>query len=140
MTRSVPPLSAWVLSRDLSCDWAASPGDASTVPPPPGWPVYGGEGSLPPIYRPIGGGGEAVGPCHTYRPGRILYEGRMGTRGPSPPAHTTSYAGTRAFMRRRVRIALYNCLFARSIITHCRGVVGEILPWGKGLTLMRQSL
>ena len=67
------------------------------------------------------------------RPGRHLYEGRMGTRGPSPLAHTTSYADTRAFMRRRARVALYNRLFAQSIVTPRCGVGGEIPPWGKGL-------
>ena len=36
--------------------------------------------------------------------------------------------------RRRVRIALYNCLFARSIITHCHGLGYKIPPWGKGLS------
>ena len=34
------------------------------------------------------------------RPGYYLYEGEMGTRGPSPLTHTTSYAGTREIMRR----------------------------------------
>jgi len=48
-------------------------------------------------------------------------------------SHTTSYAGTRAFMQRRVRIALYNRLFAQSIVTRRRGVCGEIPPWGKWL-------
>ena len=101
-----------------------------------------------------GGGGEAVqqpasssalfirsftpshplhGPRHTYRPGRSLYEGGMGTRGPFPLTHTTSNAGTRAFMLRRARIALYNRLYARSIVTHRRGVGGKIPLWGKGL-------
>ena len=40
-----------------------------------------------------------------------------------PLTHTqTSYAGTREFMRRRARVTCYNCLFARSIVTRCRGV------------------
>ena len=134
MTPWVPPLSAWVLSRDLSHDHTASPRNSSTVPPPPSRPMYGGEGSLPPIHRPIGGWRRGcIGPRHTYRPGQSLYEGRMGTRGPSPLTHTTSYLGTRAFMWWRVRIALYNLLFARSIVTRRRGVGGKILPWGKGL-------
>ena len=57
----------------------------------------------------------------------------MGTRGPSPLTHTTSYAGTRAFMRHRARVALYNHCCGRSFKPHA-GVFGEVLlPWGKGL-------
>ena len=33
------------------------------------------------------------------------------------------------------RIALYNRLFARSIVTRRRGVGGVLLPWGKGLNI-----
>ena len=68
-----------------------------------------------------------------YWPGHGFYEGVKGTRGPSPLAHTTSYADTRAFMRQRARVALYNRLFARSIVTCRRGVGVKIPPWGKGL-------
>ena len=120
------PLSAQVLTRDRaarsfdrSLDLAAQVLSASTVPPPPGRPVYGGEGLR--------------GPPHMSQPRRYLYEGRMGTRGPSPLAHTTSYAVTRAFMRHRARVALYNSLFARSIVGLCSGVGDKIPPWGKGL-------
>ena len=35
--------------------------------------------------------------------------------------------------RRRVRIALYSRLFARSIVNRRRGVGYKIPPWGKGL-------
>ena len=47
--------------------------------------------------------------------------------------HTTSYAGTREFMRQRARVALYNRLFPQSIVTRRHGV-GVLLPWGKGLS------
>jgi hypothetical protein len=47
-------------------------------------------------------------------------------------SHTqTSYAGTRAFMRHRARVALYNRLFARSIVALCSGVGDKIPPWGE---------
>ena len=38
-------------------------------------------------------------------------------------------------MRHKVRVALYNRLFARSIVTRCRGVGNKIPLWGKGLKL-----
>ena len=69
------------------------------------------------------------------RPGRHLYEGGLGSRGPSPLTHTTSYTGTRAIMRHRARVALYNRHFARSIVALCSGEGGKIPPWGKGLNL-----
>jgi len=51
-------------------------------------------------------------------------------------SHTqTSYAGTRALMRHRARVALYNCLFARSIVALSSGVGDKIPPWGKGLKI-----
>ena len=54
-------------------------------------------------------------------------------QGAPPQLHTqTSYAGTRALVWRRARIALYNRLFSRSIITHCRGMRSVSLPLGKG--------
>ena len=73
------------------------------------------------------------GPRHMYQPGHYLYEGGMGTRGPSPLTDTTSYAGTREFMRRQARVTHYNCLFARSIVTRRHGVGGVLIPGGKGL-------
>ena len=36
-------------------------------------------------------------------------------------------------MRHRVRVALYNRLFAQSIVALCSGVGDKIPPWGKGL-------
>ena len=39
----------------------------------------------------------------------------------------------RAFMQRQARTALYNRLFALSIVTRYHGVGGILLPWGKGL-------
>jgi len=49
-------------------------------------------------------------------------------------SHTqTPYAGTREFMWRRARVALYNRLFARSILTRHHGMGDVFLPWGKGL-------
>jgi len=83
------------------------------------------------------GGRGLRGPRRMSRPGRHHYEGGLGTRGPSPLTHTTSYTGTGAFMRRRVRIALYNRLFARSIFTRRRGVGYKIPPWGKGLKCLK---
>ena len=70
-----------------------------------------------------------------YWPGRYLYEGGMGTRGPSPLTLTTSYTGTTEFMRWwvPVMVSLYNRLFARSINTRHRGMGGIFLPWSKGL-------
>jgi len=52
-----------------------------------------------------------------------------------PPMNRTqtSYAHTRALIRRRAGIAPYNRLFARSIVTRLRGVASVFLPWGKGL-------
>ena len=38
-------------------------------------------------------------------------------------------------MRHRARVALYNSLFARSIVALCSGVGGKIPPWGEGLSL-----
>ena len=38
-------------------------------------------------------------------------------------------------MRHRVRVALYNRLFARSILTRRHGVGNKIPPWGKGLKM-----
>ena len=86
------------------------------------------------------GGRGLHGPRHMSRPGRHLYKGGLGTRGPSLLTHTTSYAGNRAFMRRWVRIALNNRLFAWSIVTRRRGVGGEIPPWGKGLKGLKHEL
>jgi len=34
----------------------------------------------------------------------------------------------------RARVALYNRLFVRSIVSLCSGVGGKIPPWGKGLS------
>ena len=52
----------------------------------------------------------------------------------SSRSHTqTSYAGTREFMQWRARVIRYNRLFAQSIVTRRRGVVGVFLPWGKEL-------
>ena len=36
-------------------------------------------------------------------------------------------------MRHRVRVALYNRLFAQSNVALCSGVGDKIPPWGKGL-------
>ena len=36
-------------------------------------------------------------------------------------------------MQRRARIALFNRLFAKSIVTRCLDEGGKIPPWGKGL-------
>ena len=54
-------------------------------------------------------------------------------QGPSSLTHTTSNVGTREFMQQWVRVPLYICLFARSIVTRRRGIGGVFLPWGKGL-------
>ena len=124
----------------------------------PPFPLVGlcmwGEGSLPPIHRPTGGGGEAVeepalrlalfirtlsdftflhGPRHMYWSGRCLYEGGMSSMGPSFVRATnictqTIYPGIRVHIRRWARIAIYNRIFARSIVTRCRGVRGVFLP------------
>ena len=40
----------------------------------------------------------------------------------------------------RVRIALYNRLFAWSIVTRCRDVGGKIPPWGNGLKGLKHEL
>ena len=117
--------------------------------------VCWGEGSLPPIHRPTRGwGGGCRGTCitlssfHThplrfqfpnmYRHGRYLYEGGMGTRGPSTLTHTTSYTGT---------VLGRLCGGGQglpSTIVFLLGlslrVGGFLLPWGKGLILVRQSL
>ena len=69
------------------------------------------------------------GTRYTYRLGRHLYEGGLGARGSSLLTHTTPYP----IPRRRSRIALYNRLFAQSIITRRRGMGYKIPPWGKGL-------
>jgi len=126
--------------------------------PPVSLRMWGG-GIPPPQYTGrTGGGGEAVHctatfitlssfhthphrfhfpnePHQMYWPGRYLYEGGMGTRGPSPLTLTTSYTGTKEFMRRwvPVMVSLYNRLFARSINTRRRGMGGIFLPWSKGL-------
>jgi len=51
-------------------------------------------------------------------------------------SHTqTSYAGTRVFMWHRARVALYNRLFARSIVALCSGVGGKIPPMGQRVKL-----
>jgi len=53
-----------------------------------------------------------------------------------PLTHTqTSYVGTRALIRPQAGIALYNCLFARSIVSRRCGVGGVFMPWGKGLMM-----
>ena len=53
-------------------------------------------------------------------------------QGAPPHLHTqTSNAGTRALMRRRARIALYNHLFAQSIVTRHRSVRGVFPAMGQ---------
>jgi len=66
---------------------------------------------------------------------------KVGGHSRAPPSgellsHTkTSYPGTKEFMRRWARVARYNNLFTRFIITRRCGVGGVFLPWGKGLSL-----
>ena len=74
------------------------------------------------------------GPRSMLRPGHHLYEGGLGTLQGAPlHSHTeTTYAGTRALMRHRVRVALYNRLFARSIVALYSGVGDKIPHVGKG--------
>ena len=83
------------------------------------------------------GGRGLRGPRPLLRPGHHLFEGGLGTRGSSPLTHTTSYAFCTPRHGGGVRIALYNRLFARSIITRCRGMGYKIPPWGKGLRRFR---
>ena len=92
------------------------PGISYASPTPRSACVWGGEGS--PWARRM------------LRPGRHLYEGGLGTRGPSPLTHTTPYP----IPRGRSRIALYNRLFTQSIVTRRRGMGYKIPSWGKGLT------
>ena len=116
--------------------------------------TYGGAHKDPPIHRPIGGWGVD---CRATGITLSSFHTHLLTLSMVPATHTCSVGvsmtvewvqgaplhshtqlhmqyGTRVFMWQRVRIALYNRLFARSIITCRRGVGGEIHPWGKGLT------
>jgi len=51
----------------------------------------------------------------------------------SHPHTQTSYAGTKELIQQGAGVALYNFLFARSIVTCRHGVGGVFLPWAKGL-------
>ena len=73
-----------------------------------------------------------------YCPVRSLYVAGISSRGPSfgQATHTHklhTYAGTRVLIWRWAGVALYNRVFAQSIITHHHGVGGVFLPWAKGL-------
>ena len=76
-----------------------------------------------------------MGPAVCLGPGAISMKEDW-VQGAPLHSHTqTSYAGTRAFMRHRARVALYNLFFARSIVTRCLGMGGVFLPWGNGLKI-----
>ena len=160
-----PPLSAKVLSRDLSCDRAARvlsripgtytvPGTHQLSPPPRLACVCGGRDHSPNTQANWGVGGRLYSnPHHAGLFSNALSQISLSSMGPTtctspcavsmkveclqgapPHLHTqTSYAGTRALIRRWTRIALYNRLFARSIVTRCRGVGFILIPWGRGL-------
>ena len=79
----------------------------------------------------VWGGRELRGSHHTYWPGRHLYEGGLGTRGPSRLTHTqTSYAGTRAFMGHWARLP--------STILVARGLLSP-MPWFSAAFFCRGS-
>ena len=83
------------------------------------------------------GGGVSVGPAVYFGPGDISMKEDW-VQGAPPHSHTqTSYAGTgtRDNTRHRARVALYNHLFARSIVALCSDVGGKIPLWGKGLNV-----
>ena len=74
-----------------------------------------------------------MGPAVCLSPGAISMKEDW-VQGAPLHSHTqTSYAGTRDYTRHRARVALYNCLFTRSIVALCSGVGDKIPPWGKGL-------
>ena len=85
-TMGPPPLSARLLSRDLSHDRAARVLFCINCPPPPSWPVYGGG---------------LCGPRCMYGPDAISMKVEW-VQGAPLHSHTqTSYAGTRGNTRQR---------------------------------------
>ena len=81
-----------------------------------------------------------MGPAVSLGPGAISMKEDW-VQGARLHSHIqTSYAGTRAIMRHRARVALYNRLFARSIVALCSGVGDKIPPWGKGLKLNKRCM
>ena len=131
------PLSARVFSCDLSCD--------CTARPPPLRMPGPGKGPLedyPPSHRERKGRDVLLAPpplrfrfppwALTHFMSRAL--SLWGWKGPllrSSHSHTqATYTGKRDLIRRQAQVALYNCLFARSIVTRRRGVGSVFLPWG----------
>ena len=124
-----------------------SPPVTYTIPPPPGWPVCVGGGRL---YSNLQHSRlfsnalsqislSSLGPDKCTGPGAVSVKVEC-LQGAPPHLYTqTSYAGTRALIRRQGRIVLYNGLFPRSILTRHRGVHGVFLPWGKGLRLIKSK-
>ena len=73
-----------------------------------------------------------MGPAICYSPGAISMKENW-VQGAPLILHTQLHSLLNPIPRRRLRIALYNRLCARSIITHRRGMGYKIPPWGKGL-------
>ena len=74
------------------------------------------------------GGGVSVGPAVCYGPGAISMKEDW-VQGAPLHLHTQLHTHLYPTTRRRVRIALYNRLFAQSIVTHRRGVGYKIPLW-----------
>ena len=129
---SPPPLHPgmvtwWGRAMTWQVTWSRGPSSLSLTRPP-----------TPQICLCMGGRGLRW-PAACYGPGAISVKEDW-VQGAPPHSHTqTSYTRTRDNTRRRVRVALYNRLFARSFITHRRGLGYKIPPWGKGLRTDRDA-
>jgi len=112
-----PPLRPGIVTRPVMC-----PRGLGSFPhqlsPTPGWPVYGG------VLR---------GPHRMSQPGCHLYEGGLGTRGPSPLTHTNFIRKYWGQYPAAVVHARYNrrCLQSSKPFASVFG--GILLLWGKGL-------
>jgi len=83
-----------------------------------------------------GGGGVSLGPAVCYGPGAISMKENW-VQGAPLHLHTQLHTPLNPIPWRRLRIALYNRLCARSIVTRRRGMGYKTPLWGKGLNDFR---